>query len=534
MSSCAARKFRLAPTALGLLTAWFTLPGCGSDSGTKTIDAGVDAAKDLPATSDSISPGVDLATADTFQQVDISVTPIDVAQIDAPQIDGALADLAIDKGTAVDTSPAVDGGGIDGAALPACASLVNPLYVMTGDTQVPVLKTLGKALRQGANPVTLVWYATGSCTIIDALYNGTPLKQVPSYIPDDPAWNPDTGAIPSCALESAGHSVDIGIPIVFPDACTTATPPADLVAFKGPVQSMLFVVPHTASPQAISSAQAKLVFGTGSTANVLPWNDENFYFIRPATKGVQVSLGSLIGVPAAQWHGQQISASNDVATKVATSTSPEKTIGILGSETFDSATNRANLNALAFQAVGQTNGFLPDSTATAFDKRSVREGHYAAWSHVFYLTKVSAVDGGAAQPVSANAKLLIDILTDAPNPGIPAGLDPVSLVANKGLVPLCAMSVTRSTEGGNLSLFSPPDPCGCYYESKVGTAPTSCLACSATASCAAGTCRHGFCEADNGRTSLSDCSALASGATHAQIINNTCSTGARFKSDPIP
>jgi hypothetical protein len=516
MSSCPARKFRLAPIALGLLTAWFTLPGCGSDSGSTTIDGAVDAAKDLPATPDSFDPGSDLATA-----------------IDAPQIDAASADLAIDKGAAIDTSPAVDGGGIDGAALPACASLVNPLYVMTGDTQVPVLKTLGKALRQGANPVTLVWYATGSCTIIDALYNGTPLKQVPSYIPDDPAWNPDTGAIPSCALESAGHSVDIGIPIVFPDACTTAPPPADLVAFKGPVQSMLFVVPHSASPQAISSAQAKLVFGTGSMADVLPWNDENFYFIRPATKGVQVSLGSLIGVPAAQWHGQQISASNDVATKVATSTSPEKTIGILGSETFDSATNRANLNALAFQAVGQTNGFLPDSTATAFDKRSVREGHYAAWSHVFYLTKVTAVDGGLAQPVSANAKLLIDILTDAENPGIPSGLDPVALVANKGLVPLCAMSVTRSTEGGALSLFLPPDPCGCYYESKVGTAPTSCIACSATAPCATGTCRHGFCEADNGRTSLSDCSALASGATHAEIINNTCTTGARFKSDPI-
>jgi hypothetical protein len=205
------------------------VPTC--DSGTKPIDAGVDAAKDLPATPDSVSLGVDLATADAFQQADIPVTPIDTAQLDGPQIDGALADLAIDKGTAVDTSPAVDGGGIEGAALPACASLVNPLYMMTGDTQVPVLKTLGKALRQGANPVTLVWYATGSCTIIDALYNGTPLKPVPSYIPDDPAWNPDTGAIPSCVLESAGHSVDIGIPIVFPDVCTTATPPADLVAF---------------------------------------------------------------------------------------------------------------------------------------------------------------------------------------------------------------------------------------------------------------------------------------------------------------
>jgi len=530
MSSRPARKFRLAPTALGLLTAWFTLPGCGSDSGSKPIDAAIDA----PASADLAAPGLDLATADAFRNEDVAVASIDVAQIDAAQIDAASADLAIDKGAAIDTSPAVDGGGIDGAALPACTSLVNPLYVMSGDTQVPVLKTLGKALRQGPNPVTLVWYATGSCTIIDALYNGTPLKQVPSYIPDDPTWDPSTGTVPSCALESAGHSIDIGIPIVSPEACTSTTPPVDLAAFKGPAQSMIFVVPHSASPEAISSAQAKLVFGQGAAGNVPPWTDPAFYFVRPATKGTQVSLGALIGLPAAQWLGQQINLSPDVATKVATSTSPEKTIGILGSEILDSGNNRASLKALAFQAVGQSNGFLPDSTTTAFDKRSIREGHYAAWSHVFYLAKVTSADGGTAQPVNANAKLLIDILTDAPNPGISSGLDPVALVANKGLVPLCAMTVTRSTEGGNLSPFAHPDPCGCYYESKVGTAPASCVVCSATAPCAAGTCRHGFCEADNGRTSLSDCSALPTGATHAQIINNTCTVGARFMSDNIP
>jgi hypothetical protein len=512
--------------ALGLLTAWFALPGCGSDSGTFPFDAGNDVAKDAPT-----NPGSD--AADLASRNDSA--PVDAAQIDASQIDTALADLAVDTGAVVEAGSAADSTGIDGSPLPACSSLVNPLYIMSGDTQVPVLKTLGKALRQGPNPVTLVWYATGSCTIIDALYNATPLKQVPSYIPDEPAWDPSTGAVPSCALESAGHSVDIGIPIVFPEACTSTTPPADLVAFKGPVQSMIFVVPHSASPEAISSAQAKLVFGQGAAGNIAPWTDPSFYFVRPPTKGTQVSLGALIGLPAAQWLGQQINLSPDVATKVATSTSPEQTIGILGSEILDSGNNRTNLKALAFQAVGQSNGFLPDSTATAFDKRSVREGHYVAWAHVFYMTKVAAVDGGTAQPVNASAKLLIDILTDTANPGIPAGLDPVTMVANKGLVPLCAMTVTRSTEGGNLSLFSPPDPCGCYYESKVGKAPASCIVCTAATPCATGTtCRHGFCEADDGRTSLSDCSPLAKGSTHPQIINNACTASARFESDPIP
>jgi hypothetical protein len=537
MSRSHARKLRFVTTVLLSLTVADVLPGCGSDSGGKT-DTGVpptDAAKDVPPIADLPPTFVDVAVADTLAKDDAPITPIDTAQIDVPQIDAAIADLAIDTGSGVDVGPVVDSGGIDGAPATACSSLVNPLYVMSGDTQVPVLKVLGKALRQSANPVTLVWYATGSCTIIDAVYNGTPLKQVPSYIPADATWDPSAGAVPTCALESSGHSIDLGIPIVFPEACTTATPPADLVAFKGPVQSMIFVVPHSASPEAISSEQAKLVFGQGAAGNIAPWLDPNFYFVRPPTKGTQVSLGALIGLPAAQWLGQQINLSPDVATKVASSTSPEKTIGILGSEIYDSATNRASLKALAFQAVGQSNGFLPDSTATAFDKRSLREGHYVAWSHVFYLTKLASADGGAAQPVNASAKLLIDILTNAPNPGIPSGIDPVALVANKGLVPLCAMTVTRSVEGGNLSLFAPPDPCGCYYESKVGTPPASCIACTAAAPCAtATTCRHGFCEADDGRTSLSDCSALSSGASHTQIINNACTAGARFESDPIP
>jgi hypothetical protein len=89
--------------------------------------------------------------------------------------------------------------------------LVNPLYVMTGDTQVPVLQTLGKALRQSANPVTPVWFATGSSTIVNAIYGGTPLTQVPAYIPADPNWHPTTGAAPTCALYSRSFPTAVGV-----------------------------------------------------------------------------------------------------------------------------------------------------------------------------------------------------------------------------------------------------------------------------------------------------------------------------------
>ncbi|HLK93070.1 MAG TPA: hypothetical protein VKZ18_24460 [Polyangia bacterium] len=430
----------------------------------------------------------------------------------------ARGDAAPDGGSPADASSDAkgDGGSADGGGTTACSSLTNPLYVMSGDTQVPILKALGKALRQDpSNPVTLVWQATGSCTIIDAVYNGTPLKQNLSYIPSDPTWDPSSGTVPTCSPDSAGAPVQLGIPIVFPQSCTTATPPATVGAFKGPVQSFVFIVPTASTAQAISAEEAYMVFGFGAAGGVTPWIDETFYFVRPPTKGTQVSLGAIIGVPAAKWKGNPIDQSTSVASMVAASTSPDKTIGILGAEIYDSATNRAALRSLSLQGYGQTGGYLPDTKATAFDKRNVRDGHYLGWSHVFYLTTVDS--GGGV--TDARAARVIDVFTGAPSAAA-AGLDPLGLVASKGLVPICAMTVQRNTEGGPLSSFQSDEPCGCYYESKVGTAPPSCVACSASAPCASGlTCSHGFCEAANGRTSIADCAAPA---TDADIPNDPC------------
>jgi len=143
------------------------------------------------------------------------------------------------------------------------------------------------------NPITLVWFATGILHIIDAVYNGTPLTQIPSYIPSDPTWDATTGAVPTCALESGGRNVDIGIPIVFPAACSMLHRPPISAHSKGPVQSNALRGAQVGFAHGHSSQQAALVFGTGATANIAPWIDENFYFIRPPTKGVEVSLGAL-------------------------------------------------------------------------------------------------------------------------------------------------------------------------------------------------------------------------------------------------
>ena len=426
---------------------------------------------------------------------------------------------------AADTAPAGDA-----PTAVACSTLTNPLYVMSGDTQVPILKALGKALRQdSANPITLAWFATGSCTIIDAVYNDTPLKQNLSYIPDDPNWDPNTGTVPTCMPDTAGVPVQLGIPIVFPESCTTATPPATVKANKGPIQSFVFVVPKASTAQAISAEEAYLTFGFGAAGMVSPWLDPMFYFVRPATKGTQVSLGAMIGVPAAKWKGQPIDQSTAVASMVAASASPDKTIGILGAEIYDGTRSGMTLRSLSFQAYMQTGGYLPDTTATAFDKRNVRDGHYAGWSHVFYLLGVD----GNSMPTDARAARVVDIFMGAPTATPPAGLDPLALVAGKGLVPVCAMNVERDAEGGPLTTIQSSDPCGCAYEAAVGTAPSACVTCTSSSSCASGqTCHHGYCEAADGRTTLTDCAAAPE--NDAAIINNPCTARTVAPARPQP
>lgn len=453
---------------------------------------------------------------------------------DAPSSEVTSSEAGTDAGSTDGTNDGAadaktDASG-DAAALPKCSALTNPFYVMSGDTQVPILKALGKALRQDGNPVTLVWQATGSCTIVDAVYNGTPLKQNLSYIPSDPAWDATSGTVPTCTPDTAGAPVQLGIPIVFPESCTTTPAPAGVKAFKGPVQSFVFVVPKASTAQAISAEEAYVVFGFGTAGGVSPWTDQTFYFVRPATKGTQVSLGAIIGVPAAKWKGNPIDQSTGVASMVAASTSPDKTIGILGAEIYDGAANRTALRSLSFEGYGQNGGYFPDTTVTAFDKRNVRDGHYLGWSHVFYLTGVDTGGG----PTSAVAGRIIDILTGAANAASPTGTDPLTLVAGKGLVPLCAMNVQRAAEGGPLASNTPTEPCGCAYEAAVGSAPASCTACSAAAPCATAgqVCRHGYCEAADGRTSLADCAALP--ADDAAIPNLACSARTVAPKRPLP
>jgi hypothetical protein len=380
------------------------------------------------------------------------------------------------------------------AAPPVCSSLPNVLTVESGDTQEPLLKSLGaKMVVSAAMPITLVYNTTGSCTLVNDITTGTKLTVALKYIPlpNDPnavGWDP-TKPSPTCTTDVGGNAIDVAISALFVSSCTQTPLPAGLGAIEGPVQAYTWVVPKASAQKSTTAEEMYFTFGFGNVGQVTPWNDETFMSIRPVTKSTLLTLAAAINVPAAKWKGTPFDKSTDLLNAVANAASADKAIGILGGEISDA--NRDKVTVLAYQAYKQKHGYWPDSTSTSFDKRNLRDGHYLPWSPTVYLTAVDA----QSVPTNAKAKYMIDLVLGNPTtpPFESEGLD---VVVAKGLIPDCAMKVKRGFDGGDLSLYSPPAACGCYYESKVpqGAAPASCTACSTTTPCATGTCRHGYCE----------------------------------------
>jgi hypothetical protein len=364
------------------------------------------------------------------------------------------------------------------------ANLPNPVYLTVGDTQVNLMKELGRKLRDSES-VTLIWRATGSCTNLDTIYSGAKMSGNFSYIPAhyDPVAMPTP---PTCTVPMPGVPADVANSIVFLDGCPS-TRPDNVADILGPVQSFVFVAPLGSAQVAITAEEAYFVFGFGMAGQVAPWLDNNQLLIRPATKGTIISMGASIGVPAGKWKGVPVNLSQDLASMLAAAPQPDAALGILGSEVYDGYRNV--LKSLAFRAYRQYHAYFPDSTQNAFDKQNVRDGHYHMWSYTHWLLPQS---GG--KPVKALAQRVVDILVG--NDAQPAPtFEPLDSVAAVGLIPQCAMRVQRSREGGDFSLYAPPAPCGCYFEKQVNKT-TRCAACADSSTCGGGVCRRGYCEAN--------------------------------------
>lgn len=367
------------------------------------------------------------------------------------------------------------------------------VYAQVGDTQSQLMKRLGRALRGNtAKPLTLIWRTSPSCVNIDQLFLQTPVPAgtVMQYVADattDPAWTPTTPNL-TCTVPAAGVILDVANSALFNSACPNGvTTPAHVRALNGGTQAYVLAVPEASTQTAITFEEAYFVFGFGAAGMVTPWVDEAQIYIRALTTSTLLAWAANITVPGAKWKGQQqlgTMGSSLVVSMLAGSTSPQTAIGILGAEVYDN--ERTRLNVLAYRAKGQYAAYYPDSTATSRDKKNVRDGHYTVWSPTVWMDRVNGTT-----PLNADARYVVDLLisatvTPAPN------FDMLSMIAAVGLVPVCAMGVQRSFEGGPLSLFTPPQSCTCKFESLVDT--TTCATCSPTQACTTGVCRDGFCE----------------------------------------
>jgi hypothetical protein len=443
----------------------------------------------------------------------------------------------------------------DGAVPPTgpCSSLPGTVvYIESGDTQENLLKNLGRQLRDSAN-ITLAFNLTGSCTLTNDIYtaakvvpNGT-LKYIPSTA-ENPGW---TASQPeaTCTTPADGVSIDVAISALFVDSCGLGGPPAGsgLALIQGPIQAYTFVVPTASDQTAIWAEEAYYAFGFGANnplamgANASnPWNDPSFMFIRPTTKSTLVATAKNIDLPPNKWQGVAENASTDVVNAVTNSAMPEPTIGILGAEVYD-ANRGKGIKTLAFQAFGQSGAFYPDSSATSFDKQNLRDGHYTLWSPTVYIAPVD----GSNEPVNPAVRYLTDlVLGNAPAtaPDGSAPIDGLADVVKVGLIPECAMHVTRSTDGGDLAPYSAPASCDCYYMSKIPGAtgtPSGCTACAQASDCgdSGATCNYGFCEPGPATTpSTGDGGACFAGtpSTNAQIVNACTSAQPILKSVVLP
>jgi ABC-type phosphate transport system substrate-binding protein len=402
-------------------------------------------------------------------------------------------------------------GGTPGVGF-ACDSLSSSgtvMYVAGSTAAKPFLERIAQQLSIQDKKVYLVYASLGSCVGVDAIVNSTLLHTGAAPLPASATyWESSSSTGKPCDLPAEGVAADLGISDVFAQSCP-GFELANLESLKirdahGPIQTMTFAVPSNSAYHEISQQAAYLVFGFGKDGQVMDptgahpiWNDEKSVLQRSSSSGTQAMLAAAIGVPPGKWKGSANKSSDDVANALLAAAksqaSANATIGILGADYIDSKNLRAQIRALAFQDSHQTCAVTPDSTETSKDKANVRDGHYPIWGPMHLLYKVTSK--GEPENATIRGPLLDLVGYLAGTKSLPNGVSLFDVYALNGLIPECAMRVSRTQDGGAIVPSHPESPCGCLFEKKANGS-TSCKGCEGgQGDCAAGeTCSQGHCE----------------------------------------
>jgi hypothetical protein len=387
-----------------------------------------------------------------------------------------------------------------------CTTLPSPVFAVGSTAFQPVSQQIAAYLAVQPTPLTLIYGGVGSCSGVDSIVSaaagtGGALVNASSGF----VYYDSTGAKQSCTVPSPDAGPPIYPDIALSDVYATSCPKHDMGIMGlsiderfGPVQAMTFVVPNHSQQTAISAEAAYLAyaFGGKTSSIVTPWGDVMSMYQRGPTSGTQAMISKAIGLSTTAWYGltpqnltmykgQPGTTAMSNALKDADTGLNGNAIGILGAADIDllvrgpaiAAGMTPTVRELAYQHFGQNCGYLPDSGVGSFDKRNVRDGHYAIWGPLHLYTLHSNPN--------PNVVTIVNYITGFAQLGTS---DVIAAEAQNGLIPQCAMRVTRTTEMGPLSPATNSAPCTCYFELSASILTghqmaSPCQKCAKTADC---------------------------------------------------
>jgi hypothetical protein len=376
----------------------------------------------------------------------------------------------------------------------------NPIYVTGSTAYQPTagLFAVQLAALAADQKATIIYQnGLGSCDGAASILDGHMLTGTATVWSPGPNFANDITSVTkaSCTLDGT-HAADVGASDIFWGSCPNLAgtdQPTTIKDNKGPVQAMVFVVsaPQNTGFTALSAEEAQLIWGCGMAGMVTPFDDNMGIMQRNSNSGSQGLVSASIMVPPTGFFGVMNAGGGNVLTSISTyvgSHDPTKAIGFIAGDLFDS--NRTTLFQVAFKAFNQTKAYYADSSRDGKDRKNVRDGHYNIWGPEHFFVTVDATTGAPTNPAAAK------FLGATFGTMFQSSFDYVRLQTLAGVIPQCAMRVTRDADGGPIKPQSGiTDPCNCYYD-KVRTGATSCTACpNGNSDCTGGlTCHHGYCE----------------------------------------
>jgi hypothetical protein len=411
--------------------------------------------------------------------------------------------------TAVGARTAHAQGGI-----PACSTLANPIYMKGTTAVVPLVRRLGAKLAQLPTPHTLIWQNRAAC---EAIGNVTRppvptviLNQTASYFVE--ASNGKVAEL-SCNLPNT-QTFDVAISDIFASSCPQSYQdhldlmPAGYKEFLGPVQGLVPIVAQSYLYYSdITAEELSDIYMCGAKGRILTFTDDRFIANYADLDGMRELMALAMGVRGAAFHaavsqGDAFTSffvvsgqptATEVMTAIASTINVDASIGYTSTEVYDD--NRDQVRALKLRGLSQKRAYLPDTDLTSRDKINIREGRYTVQSA---LKLVAHVDANLV-PDRPGAKKLVDWLLGNPiqDPGLQLPVDIISIYAQSGVVPQCAMKVTKDTDNPIFRPFVPDRPCHCFFQTQATGAQSiaGCTPCTTSATCATGqSCSYGYCE----------------------------------------